>query len=314
MKSFATVFGFIIGSLIGLSVGNSWTAVMLGTVGAFASVWIWALDWAKFATTAKELAGKMDLTGAGTSVKNACITVKSATLIILETIWLVLFAKELRRYLLAALFVFGLAATFLVLSLVPPLGGIELGAFASAFAFWAVFLWMISSVVGGVYGLLVFIITCIIANEIRTGEQIEENINENHSFGICFWLGWHDQFINSEKSTTRAFFEMVGIRFWNALKILGYCFFALPLWALLSLANTKTRLSAASAGTLCFAHLGASMLWFGGIDAWNVNFWSSFVLTGIAGYFIGGKISEKSFDEAGTKKRPFPTIEFAVQK
>ncbi|MDO8591192.1 MAG: hypothetical protein Q7R65_04430 [bacterium] len=302
--------GVVIGAFIGLLVGDSWTAVWLGVLAACISAWIASLNWQKFANYSRVLAEKIDVSGSGTAVWNTGIScakeIKSCVTTCGKVILCAISAGQC-RFVLSAVFL--LAITILSFELYLSVFGVWDDDETSLLRLAVEFVWILSVVIALPIVLMMFIISFVIAYE--TVKEIATHSAEAPGGIYNFFFGWSHQFLDSEHSTNLAFFEMFGIRFWNALKILFYCLVVWPIWlfvAIFALANTKTRTSALCASLLSFAHLGGSHSLLGGIDSANPNFWLSLVCVAIAGYYLGGKIAQTDFAKRKREiKFPLPS-------
>lgn len=317
MSKYAVLIGVVFGALVGLLLGNNWTAVWVGALGAFTAAWVASLDWREYNTKVGILSKNFDVSGAGTAILNAGKTIVRGVNFFFKAISVSIHDREGRRCLISGLFVWALSGVLActaitILSFSPYRDLLAATAFVSSF----------SSAVLSVIGLVVgaFILhtglgearkKLLLAEFYREkGEKFDDGKTPEDAAWDAFWFTWVFQFCESEHSTIRAFGEMVHIRFSNALKILGFCLVVWPGVVFLMLANTKTRMSSACAGILALIHLGGSYLWWGGIEYGNGNFWLSLVVMLALGFYLGRKISETDF---ATRKRTFPSPVFLNQ-
>lgn len=301
----AIVVAFISGSLFGLSVGDTWSAILSGIALAGSMTWILALDWTSFHLRFNELSARMSVAGVGKAMGGFLFTLG-------EFIWSVPYSLVVnaayRRYFVALVFLFGLAVAqwMIWVPILNVLQEIEgKGKFLSLTLSLGLLLLSPSFLALATLGVIVFI-----ALPRAYKHTPDNNMAAYDPFGK-FMFDWLRQFIESEKSTTFALIDLMLVRGWNALRMLAFVF-VFTVWGTYALTTKKTGLSALCAMSLVSIQLAVSH-WFGGIITTNPNFWLLLLVGAGIGMWLGGKIHEGLDAKISVWNFQKPKLTFASQ-
>lgn len=295
--SVSIAMGILAGAVVALVVGNSTTAILAGVITAGIAAWVGSLQWSKAREFSDKVAKKMDISflqGVFTSICTRMVwilltpqrlaiefynSVESrkaflcgmVAIIIPITLMIIIFLITPRAYLKAT------HPLYIILGIVP-----FAASLSSVGMLWQKY-----------------------QNDLILGIEIRKDTG-CYDFSECwFWEVIDDCRYGALVATTR----MLYIRTGNALRIIAYPLILMP-WGFVALANNKTGIAALSAMALSGIHLSTAYF-VGGIDAGNINFWLSLVVTMMAGVAIGKKIGEVR--EESLKISPLPAIRFRHQ-